>query len=133
MQKVLILWLLLLLSEINCPPSLTQEFCILCSILKTVSGSLVRLQIGKMLDTSQCTAVFFYKERGRGEREREGERETFRGCLLHAPGPGIKPANVGCMGRCSNQPSHPAPPARAVYRHSPHLEREFYGSLPLST
>ena len=75
MQKVLILWLLLLLSEINCPPSLTQEFCILCSILKTVSGSLVRLQIGKMLDTSQCMAVFFYKERGRGEREREGERE----------------------------------------------------------
>ena len=42
------------------------------------------------------------------EREEGRERETLIGCLSYAPWPGIEPPTFWCMGRCSNQLSHPA-------------------------
>ena len=60
---------------------------------------------------------FFLKERVReiGVREKERERETCErdtwiGCLPHAPWPGIKPTAFWCMERRSNwvtRPGHP--------------------------
>ena len=58
------------------------------------------------------TCLWIFREKRRGVKEREGERETLMwgktsiGCLPCVPQPGIKPTALWCSGRYSHQLSH---------------------------